>query len=57
MTLQIYAANNSASVDWGPSVGSRVRRPGSEDLHRRQRNFFINLLSHYEKEYIVNFLA
>jgi hypothetical protein len=25
----------SASVDGGPSGGSRVRRPGSEDPHRR----------------------
>ena len=25
----------SASVDGGPSRGSRVRRPGSEDPHRR----------------------
>ena len=27
----------SASVDGGPSEGSRVRRPGSEDPHQRQR--------------------
>ena len=33
----------SASVDGGPSGGSRVRRPGSEDPHRRQRNFFFLL--------------
>ena len=28
----------SASVDGGPSGGSRVHRPGSEDPHRRERN-------------------
>ena len=27
----------SAGVDGGPSGGSRVRRPGSKDPHRRQR--------------------
>ena len=31
----------SASVDGGPSGKSRVRRPGSEDPHRRWRNFFL----------------
>jgi hypothetical protein len=28
----------SAHVDGGLSGGSRVRRPGSEDPHRRERN-------------------
>ena len=30
---------NSASVDGGPSRGSRLHKPGSEDPHRRWRNF------------------
>ena len=29
----------SAHVDGGLSGGSRVRRPGSEDPHRRERKF------------------
>jgi hypothetical protein len=29
----------SALVDGGPSGGPRVRRPGSEDPHRRERKF------------------
>ena len=29
----------SAHVDGGPSGGSSVRRPGSEDPHRRERKF------------------
>ena len=29
---------NSAHVDGEPSGGSRVRKPGSEDPHRRERN-------------------
>ena len=29
----------SAHVDGGPSVGSRVPRPGSEDPHRREQKF------------------
>ena len=29
------------SVDGGPSGGSSVRRPGSEDPHRRQRKLFL----------------
>jgi hypothetical protein len=32
----------SASVDGGPSRGSRVRRPGSEDLHGLLTNININ---------------
>ena len=31
----IICARELASVDGGPSVGSHVRRPGSEDPHRR----------------------
>ena len=31
----------SASVDGGPSGGSRMRRPGSEDPHWRQRKLVI----------------
>ena len=30
----------SASVDGGPSGGSHVRRPGSEDPDRRERKLF-----------------
>ena len=30
----------STHVDWGPSGGSSVRKPGSEDPHRRERKFF-----------------
>ena len=33
----------SAHVDGGLSGGSRVRRPGSEDPHRRERIFFDNV--------------
>ena len=33
-------------VDGGPSGGSRVLRPGSEDPHRRQRNLFITASEH-----------
>jgi hypothetical protein len=33
------SADTCASVDGGPSGGSRVRRPGSEDPHRRWRKF------------------
>ena len=28
----------SAHVDGGPRGGSRVRKPGNEDPHRRERN-------------------
>ena len=37
VTLQtcVLEEEKSASVDGGPSGGSRVRRPGSEDPHRR----------------------
>ena len=35
VTLQTRAPKISASVDGGLSRGSRVRRPGSEDPHRR----------------------
>ena len=38
MTMQTRVPKMSASVDGGPSGGSRVRRPGSEDPHRRERN-------------------
>ena len=31
----------SVSVDGGPSGGSRVRRPGSEDPHQRDGNNII----------------
>ena len=30
---------NIAHADGGPSRGSSVRRPGSEELHRRERIF------------------
>ena len=33
----------SDSVDGGPSGGSRVRRPGSEDPHRRKRKFVTHI--------------
>ena len=33
----------SASVYWGPSGGSRVRRPGTKDPHRRERKFILVL--------------
>ena len=37
----------SAHVDGGLSGGSRVRRPGSEDPHRRERKFIIIIQSDY----------
>ena len=39
VTLQTRAPKISSSVDGGPSEGSCVRRRGSEDPHRRERNF------------------
>ena len=39
VTLQTRAPEISAHVDGGLSGGSRVRRPGSEDPHRRERKF------------------
>ena len=38
----------SAHVDGGLSGGSRVRRPGSEDPHRRERKFFNALFCELE---------
>jgi hypothetical protein len=38
------AGKISAHVDGGPSGGSSMRRPRSEDPHRRERNY--NVLSH-----------
>ena len=32
------------SVDGGPSGGSRVRRPGSEDPYRHERKFLLVML-------------
>ena len=40
VTLQTHAPGASG----GQSRGSSVRRPGSEDLHRRERN--LNKVSH-----------
>ena len=37
-TPQTRAPENSASADGGLSGGSRVRRPGSKDPHRHERN-------------------
>ena len=34
------SAANFRSCRWGSSRGFSVRRPGSEDPHRRERNFF-----------------
>ena len=40
VSLQTCAAEkNSAHADGGPSGGSRVRRPGSKDPHKRLRKF------------------
>ena len=36
----------SANVDGGPSGGSFVCRPGSEDPHQRERNFFFSSPPH-----------
>ena len=36
------AGKISAHVDGGLSGGSRVRRPGSEDPHRRERKFIVS---------------
>ena len=44
MTLQTLAPEISSHVDVVPSGGSSVRRPGSEDPHRRERKLFIVLL-------------
>jgi hypothetical protein len=38
-------------VDGGLSGGSRVRRPGSEDPHRRERRFFAWVLTHKKIKY------
>ena len=38
--VQIRSPNISAGVDGGLSGGSGMHRPGSEDPHRRQRNFY-----------------
>ena len=37
----------SASVDGGPSRGSRMHRPGSEDPHRRQWKLLIIFYAYY----------
>ena len=42
MALKTCAPENFRSRRWGLSGGSRVRRPGSEDPHRRERKFNIN---------------
>ena len=34
-----FTGKFSASFDGGPSGGSPLRRPGSEDPHRRERKF------------------
>ena len=36
---KMFEGENSASLDGGPSGGSRGRRPGSEDLHWRKQKF------------------
>ena len=41
MTPQTCAPEISAHVDGGPSGGSRVRRPGSEDPHWRHRKLYV----------------
>ena len=42
MTLQtLFCVTISAGVNGGLSGGSSVRRPGSQDPHRRQRNFLL----------------
>ena len=40
MTLQTHAPENFRSRRWGPSGGSRVRRPGSEDPIGVSGNFY-----------------
>ena len=45
----------SASVDGGLSGGSSVRRPGSEDPHRRQRKF--KNISNHSCRHLKQFLA
>ena len=46
----------SASVDGGPSGGSSVRKPGSEDPHRRQRKFteVINKIEKSNLNYVIH---
>ena len=36
----------SSHVDGGPSRGSWVRRPGSEDPHRREQNLYGFFVDH-----------
>ena len=43
MTLRTCALENLVHVDGGPSGGSIVRRPGSEDPHRREQKFLKEL--------------
>ena len=40
LTLQTSKPKKSAKVDGRPSGGSIVRRPGSEDPHRRERKLY-----------------
>ena len=44
VTLQTCVPEIFASVDVGPSGGSGVRRPGSEDPHALAEFFFFSLL-------------
>ena len=46
MTLQTHAPENFRSRRWGPSRGSRVRRPGSEDPISVSGNFNIKFTIH-----------
>ena len=40
VTLQTCALDNFHSCQWGPSGGSCVPRPKSEDPHRRERKYY-----------------
>ena len=37
--MLFFLCENFRSRRWGPSGGSCMRRPGSEDPHRRERNY------------------
>ena len=55
------AVKISTHVYGGPSRGSRVRRPGSEDPHLRERKFgrlsFRNLLWHFPRDSFTGFIC
>ena len=48
MTMLTRGAENSAYFDGGPSGGSSVCRPGSEDPHRREQNLYNSLLLSFD---------